>query len=133
MNKKNYLWWAVGLVVLILAVYLLATLTTPAAENTAVPTKATKANDATANPLLSVPAAGSTVATGTPTPVPNNPSPAINKTPKPIATPDFMTAKEKEGLKIDPKTKVQILQRLPDGTIGAYKVINSDSDVLTSF
>lgn len=33
MNKKNYLWWAIGLVVLILAVYVLASLTTPATEN----------------------------------------------------------------------------------------------------
>jgi len=33
MNKKNYLWWAIGLVVLILAVYVLASLTTPTTEN----------------------------------------------------------------------------------------------------
>jgi len=129
MNKKNYLWWAVGLVVLILAVYVLASLTTPMTENGTDNTAGQ--NEETANPannpLSSVPAPGTT---GVAAPVPDNTPPAREA--KPI-TPEFMTAKEKETLKIDPASKVQVLQRLPDGTVGAYKVINSESDILTSF
>lgn len=133
MNKKNYLWWAVGLVVLILAVYLLATLTTPATETPATPENPTGQTEANGNPFDPTgvnPAANSAVA---PTPVPNTPAPVVNKNPKAITAPEFMSDKEKEALKIDKATKVQILQRLSDGTIGAYKVIHNDSDILTSF
>jgi len=126
MNKKNYLWWIVGLVVIILAIYLLMNLTTPTAPgNNLVPT--VNQNE---TPALNEPATGANV---NPTANPGTPINTPPETPKKPITAEFMTAAEKKALNIDANTKVQVLQRTEDGKIGAYKIINNDSEILTSF
>jgi len=128
MNKKNYLWWVLGLVVVILVVYLLASYFTPGSNNPtpAADNQTNGINSPANNAAVGVP---STVAPTTGTLAPNTP-PA--RTAQPIKA-EFMTTKEKEALKIDAAKKVQVLQRLDDGTVGAYKIINNDSEIQTSF
>lgn len=46
---------------------------------------------------------------------------------------EFMSDAEKTQLSINPNSKIQILARDEKGTISAYKVINSDSDIVTKF
>ena len=51
---------------------------------------------------------------------------------KPIAT-EFMTDDEKTKEQIDPKYKIQIIERDASGTVSVYKVIKSDTDIVKQY
>lgn len=46
---------------------------------------------------------------------------------------EYMTTEEKAKIGIPVDSKVQVLGRDKDGTILAYKVINSDADIMTKY
>lgn len=50
-----------------------------------------------------------------------------------IDTPVYMTVEEKNSFNIDPELKVQVLDRDVNGTVTAYKIINSDEDIQTFY
>lgn len=54
--------------------------------------------------------------------------------PKPIEL-ELMKDQEKETLNISSSTyrRIQVLERNPDGSIGAYRIINSDADILKEY
>lgn len=54
--------------------------------------------------------------------------------PKPIEL-ELMKDQEKEALNISSTTyrRIQVLERNPDGSIGAYRIINSDADILKEY
>jgi K+-transporting ATPase KdpF subunit len=130
MNKKNYLWWALGVVAVVLFIYLLATLTTPNTTTVAPAPAATKSTNNAGLTNSGIPATGQVTPTTTATGTIDNTPPV---TPHQPIKAEFMTDKEKTALNISPSAKVQVLQRSASGTITAYKIINKDSDILTSF
>ena len=51
---------------------------------------------------------------------------------KPIST-ELMTDTEKVKLQIDPKYKIQVIQRDASGAVSAYKVLKSDTDIVKQY
>jgi len=121
MKKENYIWWLLGVVVVALAIYLLVSWpTTPVDDNMAPAT----------NNSNSAPAGLLPVDSQQETPIAEEK--VVPRTPEPIEQ-EFMTVAEKKALNIGADVKVQVLLRNAEGNITAYKVINNDSDILTSF
>ena len=124
MKKANYIWWLLGVVVVVLGVYLLVSWPTASVDDNKVP-----ATNNSNNVTGDLTPADNTSGTLEGTPAAEE---EVTRTPEPIE-PEFMTAAEKSALNIGAGVKVQVLRRDAEGTITAYKVINNDSDILTSF
>ena len=48
-----------------------------------------------------------------------------------IYQPEFMTLEEKESFSLPEESKIQVLKRSEDGGVSVYRIIRSDSDVVT--
>lgn len=132
MNKKNYLWWIIGIVVVILLIYWLASMSATKNSGNTGSMSNTPATSETSGAAGQTPVvAPAQTPTPTTTPAAQTYTPPAH-TPQPIQV-QFMTTAQKKALNIDPSLRVQILQMTPDGKIAAYKIINKDSDILTSF
>lgn len=58
-------------------------------------------------------------------------APLLSKPPVQTSAPIFMTSEEKASLFIPADKEVQIINRNVDGEILTYKIIKSDSDIVT--